>query len=160
MKQSKDIEKLVKKFDVDTNSEVNETVLAELLQAQAKNLKDRKIARQRNAGRELFMVRFPRLAWVCTMAAVFVALFFCSACLVLARKVDDLEHQLELAHRDIVAARTEGKLEEARNAQQRTVSTLYQRVEELEERIPRIPSARRVCYPEEYYYSRNRRDSL
>ena len=160
MKELKKIEKLVKKFDIDSNAEMNEEVLDELLQVQAEHIKAKKSAKKRNKGTQPFAARFPRLTCVCSVAAVIVAFFFCSACLLLTRKVDKLEHQLELTRRDLVVARTEGKLQEARNVQRETISNLYQRVEELEERIPRIPSARRVCYPEEYYYSPNSRDSL
>jgi hypothetical protein len=105
MKLLKNIEKLVKKFDIHINPEVNEAVLAELLQAQAEYLKDQKMARQRSAGREPFVARFPRLAWTCGLVAIFIATISCLACLVQTRKVVDLEHELEYARRDVVPAR-------------------------------------------------------
>jgi len=160
MKVLKDIERLVKKFNIDSNPQKNEEILSELLQAQAEHLEAKKSGEQRQASPDSFVMKYPRLSRVFSLAAVLVALLSCSACFVLARKVDNLEHELELAKRDIVVARTEGKLEEARNVRQETISTLHHRVERLEEQIPRIPSPRRVCYPEEYYYSQNRHDSL
>jgi len=160
MKMLKDIERLVKKFNIDSNPEKNEEILSELLQAQAEHLKSKKSVGQRHTKTRSFVVEYPRFTLISSLAAVFVALFSCAACFVLTRKVENLEHELELARRDLVVARTEGKLEEARNVRQETISTLHHRVDELEERIPRIPSARRVCYPDEYYYSRNSQDRL
>jgi len=107
MKLLKNIEKLVKKFDIRINSEVNEAVLVELLQAQAEYLKGQKMARQRSAGREPFVARFPRLAWTCGLVVIFIATISCLACLVLTRKVVDLEHELEQARRDIALAWTD-----------------------------------------------------
>jgi len=128
MKLQKNIEKLVKKFDIRTNSEVNEAVLVELLQAQAEHLKSQKMARQRSAGREPFVARFPHLAWTCGLAAIFIAMISCLACLVLTRKVVDLEHELEYARRDVAPARPDDTttinlyLEEHRDVVARHVS--------------------------------------
>ncbi len=160
MKQIPNVERLVKTFDIDTDSEANEAVLAELLQAQAEHLDSHTLSQCRNANRDSFWVRSPRLGWICSLAAVVVATIASLACFHLSDQVANLEHALELAQRDVVVAHTEGRLEEAHKVRQETTSTITHRVEELEDRMPRIPSARRVYYPDEAYYFSNSHDSL
>lgn len=130
------------------------------LKTQAEHLRSKSSPRQKSVSHEPLFVRFPRLTWACGLAALFLIVISWLSCFILSRKVVDLRHELELAQRDIAAARTEGRLEEARQVQQKTISTLYHRVEEIEERIPKIPSARRIFYPEEPYYLPNMPDSL
>ena len=159
MKQLRNVKKLVKTFDIDTDTEVNVVVLAELLQAQAEQLGSQRLSQRGNARRESFWVRSPRLGWTCSLAAVVAAVIASLACVDLSGQVANLKHDLELAQRDIdlarrdvVVAHTEGRLEEAHKVRQETTSTISHRVEALEDRMPRIPSASRVYYPEEAYY--------
>jgi len=130
------------------------------LKTQAEYLRSKRLHLRKNVSHEPLLIRFPQLTWACGVAALFFITASCTVSFVLARKVVNLKHELELAQRDIAVARTEGKLEEARQAQQKTISTLYHRVEELEQRIPKIPSAIRICYPEEPYYLPDMPDSL
>jgi len=160
MKRLKDIERLVKKLDVNTNPQVNETVSAELLRAQAKHREERRLSRPRDGIRRPLVVRFPRPALICSLAAVFVAVVSCLTCFGLIRKVADLEHELELARRDVALAHVEGRLQEARDMRKETMSTLYHRAAELQRQLPRIPSANRICDPEEAYYALSRQNDL
>ncbi|MCP4453944.1 MAG: hypothetical protein GY809_20980 [Planctomycetes bacterium] len=160
MKQIRNVKSLVKTFDIDTDSEANEAVLTELLQAQAEHLGGEKLSQCKNVSRDSFWVRSPRLGWTCGLAAVVIAVIASLAYFDLAGQVADLKHALELAQRDVVVARTEGRLEEAHNVRQETLSTISHRVEELEDRMPRLSSASRIYYPEAAYYRQNNQDSL
>lgn len=130
------------------------------LKTRAEHLQSKSPPRQKSVIHEPLFVRFPQLTWACGVATLLFITASCTVSFVLARKVVNLKHELELAQRDIAVARTEGRLKEARQRQKKTISSLYHRVEELEERIPRIPSARRIFYPEEPYYLPDMPDSL
>jgi hypothetical protein len=167
MKRIRNVKRLVKTFDIDTDSEANEVVLAELLQAQAEHLDSQTLSQRRNVSRASFWVRSPRLGWICSLAAVLIATIASLACFELAGQVANLKHDLDLARRDtalaqrdVAVAHTEGRLAEAHNVRQETLSTISHRVEELEDRVPRIPSASRIYYPEEAYYLPYNGDSL
>ena len=112
------------------------------LKTRAEHLQSKSPPRQKSVIHEPLFVRFPQLTWACGVATLLFITASCTVSFVLARKVVNLKHELELAQRDIAVAHTEGRLEEARQRQKKTISSLYHRVEELEERIPRIPSAR------------------
>ncbi|HUU16154.1 MAG TPA: hypothetical protein VMW72_03305 [Sedimentisphaerales bacterium] len=130
------------------------------LKTRAEHLRSKSPPRRKNLSPEPLFIRFPRLTWACGLAALLLIVISWLACFILSRKVVDLRHELEVAQRDIAAARTEGRLEEARQIQQKTISTLYHRVEQLEQRIPKIPSAIRIFYPEEPYYLPDMSDGL
>ena len=137
------------------------TVRQELMQvAQADSLRSKSLRRDKGVNRQPLFVRFPRLRWACSLAGLFLIVISWLACFTLSRKVVDLRHELGLAQRDVAVARAEGRLEDARQRQQKTISTLYHRVEELEERIRGVPSASRIAYPEEPYYLPDMPDSL
>jgi hypothetical protein len=123
--------------------------------------------RQKGGSHESLWIRFPRLTWACGVAALVLVTVSWSISLVLASKVVRLKHELALARhdtalaqRDVVVARTEGRLEEAHKVRQETTSTISHRVEELEDRRPRISSASRIYYPEDTYYFSNSQGSL
>ncbi|MFC1764271.1 hypothetical protein ACFL6U_19635 [Planctomycetota bacterium] len=101
MKRLRNVKSLVKTFDIDTDSEANEVVLAELLQAQAEHLDSQKLSQPRNVSRESFWVRSPRLGWTCSLAAVLIAMIAALACFDLAGQVANLKHDLDLARRDV-----------------------------------------------------------
>ncbi|MHC4587363.1 MAG: hypothetical protein ACYS3N_22785 [Planctomycetota bacterium] len=130
------------------------------LKTQAEHLRSKSPPCPKNLSPESLFIRFPRLTWACGLAALLLIVISWLACFILSRKVVDLRHELEVAQRDIAAARTEGRLEEAHQIQRKTISTLYHRVEQLEQRIPKIPSAIRICYPEEPYYLPGMSDGL
>ena len=69
MKPLEKIEKIVKKFSVDTNAERNELVLNELLEAQAKSKKTKSALAEPNIWRIIMKMKMTKLA----AAAVFIA---------------------------------------------------------------------------------------
>ena len=103
MKRSWNIDKLIRKFDIDTNSEINEVFLAKLLKVQAEHLKSLRLSKISDASQEHFLVRFPCLGWTCGFAAIFIAMIACLYSYILVGKVTDLKEELELARRDIAA---------------------------------------------------------
>lgn len=72
MKPLEKIEKIVKKFSVDTNAERNELVLNELLEAQAKSKKTRSALNEPNIWRIIMKNRITKLA---TAAVIIIAVF-------------------------------------------------------------------------------------
>ena len=130
------------------------------LKTQAEHLRSTSSHHWKHLSAEPLFIRFPRLVWACGFAALLLIVVSWLVCFILSRKVVDLRHELEVAKRDIAAARTEGRLEEAHQMQQKTISTLYHRVDQLEQRIPKIPSATRIYYPEEAYYLSDMSDGL
>jgi hypothetical protein len=107
MNLSENVEKLVKRFDIDTNPVMNKEILAELLEAQAEHLRGPKVARRRNAGQEPLIARFPRLTWICGLATLSIAIISCLACFVLSGKVADLKAELERTRRGLVPTATD-----------------------------------------------------
>jgi uncharacterized protein YhaN len=105
-------------------------------------------------------LRFPRLAWAAGLAALFLIIVSLLACYMLTQKVSDLRGRLEASQRELAAARHDlvvaqatKKREEDRQREQKAISALYFRMQELEDRFDRFSSPRETFLPAE----RNRR---
>ena len=101
----------------------------------------------KSARRQPFLVRFPRLASAGGIAAMFLIAASWLVCFILAREVGDLRQELEVARQDGAVAQAEKQVQEAREREQKAIAALYFRMQELEERIDRSPSARTTFLP-------------
>jgi hypothetical protein len=102
------------------------------------------------------LFRFPRLAWTAGLAALFLIIVSLLACYMLSQKVSDLRGRLEASQRqlaavrhDLVVAQATKKREEDRQKEQKAISALYFRMQELEERFNRFSSPRTTFLPAE-----------
>ncbi|MBN2314210.1 MAG: hypothetical protein JXM79_09790 [Sedimentisphaerales bacterium] len=96
------------------------------------------------------LIRFPRRAWVTGLAALVLLTASWIVSFRLAKKVEILTQELETSKREIALAREKEQLEEAQEKQQKAISALYFRMQELEERIDRSASPRSAFFPAEH----------
>jgi len=97
--------------------------------------------------REPVWLRFPRLAWACSIAALLIIALSALVCFILGREVVDLRGELAVARQDLVVARAEEQREDDRQREQRAITALYLRMAELEERVERFSSPRMTFLP-------------
>ena len=107
MKSSRNIDNLIRKFDINSNSAMNEAVLVKLLKAQAEHLKNQNLIKHSSEGHELFPSCFSHLGWICGLVAVFVAIIACLSCYILSGKVTGLRNELAQAQREVAVAQTD-----------------------------------------------------
>jgi uncharacterized protein YhaN len=96
-----------------------------------------------------FLLRFPRLSWAAGLAALFLIIVSLLACYILSQKVSYLKGRLETSQRQLAAVRQDlavaqaaKKNEEDRQKEQKAISALYFRMQELEDRFDRFSSMR------------------
>jgi hypothetical protein len=65
------------------------------------------LPRRKSTGREPLRIRFPRLTWICGIAALILITASCTVSVFLARNVVSLKHELELARHDAATAGAE-----------------------------------------------------
>jgi hypothetical protein len=103
-----------------------------------------------------FLPRFPRLVLAASLAALFLIIVSLLACYMLSQKVSELKGQLETSQRELAAVRQDlalaqatKKREEDRQKEQKAISALYFRMQELEDRFNRYSSLRATFLPGE-----------
>ena len=109
---------------------------------------------------EPLWARFPRLAWASSVAALFLIVISWLACFALARETASLRQELQVARREVAVAQAEKQLKEAQERQQKAISALYFRMQELEERVDRFSSPRTAFFPTELNGLFDRRSDL
>jgi hypothetical protein len=104
----------------------------------------------------LLLLRFPRLARAAGLAALFLITVSLLACYTLGKEVSDLRGRLEASQRelaavrhDLVVAQATKKREEDSQKEQKAISALYFRMQELEDRFDRFSSPRTTFLPAE-----------
>lgn len=100
--------------------------------------------------RQTLLLRFPRLAWAAGLAAVFLIAASWVVSFNLARQIEALKQELETSRREIALVREKEQLEDAQDRQQKAISALYFRMQELEQRVDRSASARPAFLPVEH----------
>ena len=95
------------------------------------------------------LLRFPRLAWAGGLAAVFLIAASWLVSFNLAGKVQTLTQELEVSRQELALTREKEQLEEAQDRQQKAISALYFRMQELEQRVDRSASPRSAFFPAE-----------
>jgi len=133
----------------------------ELMQvAQADSLRSKSLGRDKGVNRQPLFVRFPRLRWACSLAGLFLIVISWLACFTLVRENVGLRQELQAARREMGVAQAEKQVKEAQEKQQKAISALYFRMQELEERIDRSPSPRSVFFPAELNGLSDRRNGM
>ncbi len=100
--------------------------------------------------RRPLLLRFPRPAWAAGLAALFLIGMSWVVSFNLARKVETLKQELETSRREIALVREKEQLEEAQDRQQKAISALYFRMQELEQRVDRSAPSRSAFLPAEH----------
>jgi anti-sigma factor RsiW len=113
----------------------------------AAGVKDKETGFRERATYERLTFRFRRLAWVGGLAASFLIVVSWLSCFILARRIHDLQQELQIAKHDLAIANVEKQLAEAHERQEKTTLALYLRIQELEERFDRGRSGRPLFYP-------------
>ncbi len=133
----------------------------ELIQvAQADSLRSKSLRRDKGVNRQPLFVRFPRLRWACSLAGLFLIVISWLTCFTLAKETTSLRQELQAARQEIAVARAEKQVKEAQERQQKAISALYFRMQELEKRIDRSPSPRSAFFPTELNGLSDRRSDL
>ena len=99
--------------------------------------------------RQPLLVRFPQLTRAGGLAALFLIAASWIVSFNLARRVESLTLELETSRQEIARAREKEQLEEAQERQQKAISALYFRMQELEQRVDRSASPRSAFFPTE-----------
>jgi anti-sigma factor RsiW len=145
-----DIVKLRQRFGSVAVPGLSASVQQEVMQlAQADSR--RRESRHGDEGRQRrpLLLRLPRLAWAAGLAALFLIGMSWVVSFNLARKVEALKQELETSRREIALVREKEQLEEAQDRQQKAISALYFRMQELEQRVDRSASPRPAFLPAE-----------
>lgn len=124
-----------------------EQELMQVVQADSRRRENRR--RDKGPEHPPLLLRFPRLAWAGGLAAVFLIAASWIVSFSLARKVEALKQELETSRREITLVREKEQFEEAQDRQQKAISALYFRMQELEQRVDRSASARPAFLPAE-----------
>ena len=122
------------------------------LKSRADDLQSTNIRARENVAGEPSLVRLPRLAWACRIAALLLVAVSFTACFILARENRILRLDLKLARQKIETNKQQ-QIVEVQNNQQQAISTLHQRLRKLEQHMVRGISPRMLYYPEAPYYS-------
>ncbi|MGD8501794.1 MAG: zf-HC2 domain-containing protein [Phycisphaerales bacterium] len=133
----------------------------ELMQvAQTDSLRSKSLGCDESGKRQPLLLRFPRLTWAAGLAGVFLIVISWLACFNLARKVKVLRQELQTARRDIAVAQAEQQLKEDRERQQKAISALYFRMQELEDQVNQFSSPRTNFLPTQLNGLSDRRSGL
>jgi uncharacterized protein YhaN len=140
--------------DVPALPRMMEKELVKVVQADSLRRENRPC--ENRAKKPPLLPRFPRLARAAGLAALFLIIVSLLACYTLSQKVSDLRGQLETSQRELAAVRQDlalaqatKKREEDRQKEQKAISALYFRMQELEERFNRFSSPRTTFVPAE-----------
>jgi len=145
-----DVVKLRQRFVSIAVPGVPPSVQQEVMQvAQADSLRRENRRRDKAAERQPLLLRFPRLAWAGGLAALFLIAASWVVSFNLAQRVKTLTQELEVSRQELALAREEDQLKEAQDRQQKAISALYFRMQELEQRVDRSASPRPAFLPAE-----------
>jgi ABC-type transport system involved in cytochrome bd biosynthesis fused ATPase/permease subunit len=122
----------------------------ELMQvAQADSLRSKRLGRDKSISHQPLLLRFQRLTWAAGLAGLFLIVVSWLACYTLGKEVSDLKGRLEASRQELAAARydltvaqAEKQFKEDQERQQKAISALYFRMQELEEQVNRFSSPR------------------
>jgi anti-sigma factor RsiW len=117
--------------------------------AQDDSLRSNRRGHDKNRSRQPLLLRFPRLAWAGGLAALFLIGMSWVVSFNLAQEVKVLRQELETSRRELALAREKEQIEEAQDRQQKAISALYFRMQELEQRIDRSATLRAALVPAE-----------
>ena len=125
-------------------------VRQELVQeVQSDSMASKSLCRDKKANRQPLMFRFPALARACGLAALFLIAVSWIVSFNLSGKVRVLTQELEASRQEIALAHEKERLEEAQERQQKAISALYFRMQELEQRVDRSASTKSAFFPAE-----------
>lgn len=128
------------------------SVKQNLLQAaQIDSLRNENLFRNKTINHRPLLLRFPRLTRACGLAGMFLLVVSWFVCFVLNREVVDLRKQLQLAKQEVTLALEKEQLKETQDRQQKAISALYFRMQELENQVDRYSSPRTAFLPAEIY---------
>jgi anti-sigma factor RsiW len=145
-----DIVKLRQRFVSIAVPGLSASVQQEVMQlAQADSLRRENRRRAKGPGHPPLLLRSPRLTWAAGLAALFLIAASWVVSFNLARKVEALKQELETSRREIALVREKEQLEEAQDRQQKAISALYFRMQELEQRVERSAPSRSAFLPAE-----------
>ena len=119
----------------------------QLAQADSERRENRRC--DKGAEHQPSLLRFPRLAWAGGLAALFLIAASWMVSFNLARQIEALKQELETSRRELALAREEEQLKEAQEKQQKAISALYFRMQELEQRVDRSAPTRSAFLPAE-----------
>lgn len=126
------------------------SVQQEVMQvAQADSLRKENRGQDKEPEHKPLLLRFPRLAWVGVLAAVFLIAASWLVSFNLAQKVKVMKQELEICRRDIALVREKEQLKEAQEREQKAIAALYFRMQELEKRFDRYSLPRTTFLPAE-----------
>lgn len=100
--------------------------------------------------RQPLLARFPLLTWVTALAALFLMAVSWIVSFNLARKVEFLKKELDTSRQELALAKEKEQLEETQDRQQKAISALYFRMQELEQRMKQSASSRAAFLPAEH----------
>ncbi|MHC4508449.1 MAG: hypothetical protein ACYTAO_05750 [Planctomycetota bacterium] len=145
-----DMVRLRQRFGSITIPGLPASIREEIMQlAQADSRRSENRRPDEGAQRRPLLLRFPRLVWAAGLAALFLIATSWVVSFSLAQKVEALGQELETSRREIALAREKEQLEEAQERQQKAISALYFRMQELEQRVDRSASPRSAFFPAE-----------
>ncbi|MBN1975336.1 MAG: hypothetical protein JW787_16985 [Sedimentisphaerales bacterium] len=98
MKSLKEVEKLIKRFRINSSVKINKKTLADALKAQEEVKKTESVPIKLNIWRNIMGSK------VGSLAAAFLIISSLAFCFILSRKNDELRNELYLAQRDITSA--------------------------------------------------------
>lgn len=114
------------------------------------------LTRSVHIGRVGAWVKNPPYRW----AAVLVIGLLSIACFALGRTAKDLRLKLGAAEQQVAAIHEQAKLAESQERQQKSISALYFRMAELEERVNRTSPSQRASFPVQAYERRERQNNF
>lgn len=135
--------------------ELSRTMEKELMQVvQADSLRQENRPAGNRAKNQPLLLNFPKLAWTVGLTALFLIVVSWLVCYSLAKEVSDLKSQLGSSRQELAAVRQELMVaqsamqrEEDRRKEQKAISALYFRMQELEERFDRFSSPTTTLLP-------------
>ena len=127
------------------------SIRREVLQsAQADSTRRENRRWDKGAEHQPLLFRFPRLVWAAGLAALFLIAASWVVSFNLAQKVETLKQELETSRRQVALAKEKEQLEQAQDRQQKAISALYFRMQELEQRVDRSGPPRPASFPVEH----------
>ena len=120
------------------------------LRMQAQHLRSERLPCRKDVRHGLLSARFPRLARVAGLAAMFLVITSCAVSLVLVRENRMLRQDIRFARQEIAVFSRQQQIEERQESQLRVVSSIQLGAED---QMHRCKSPRVVYYADIPYYS-------
>ena len=152
-----DMVRLRQRFTSVTVPGLSAAVENELMQAvQADSLRRENRFDDNRSKNQPMLLRLPRATWITGLAGLLLLIVSLLACYTLGKEVSDLKGRLETSRQELAAVRQDlavaqaaKQLEEEREREQKAISALYFRMQELEQRFDRYYSPRTTLLPAE-----------